>query len=439
VTNRDNVRFLGFIKLAEGVRYRHAMTALYASLISIGILNFMHFARPFLLLDVVGLEPDFIGRFTGYLNTWIELLAMALTMFVGVWADRLGRRMLYALAVLLVGAGFFGMAIVQTQFDYILYSTVMGIGSALTGTLLGLLMVDYPAEQSRGMWTGINAMLNGVGIVAVSLGVTKLPAFLEARGMTDVAAMDTTLLGMGFWCLLSAAILRMGLITGLTKRQTEEHVPAFVMLKEGVIAGRSNLRVMLAYFCFVVSRADLVVVATYLTLWVQDYARGAGVSPTEAIAKAGLLFGLIQGTALIWGPIYGYLLDKLDRVLCIIVALVIAGISYVVLGLSPNPLSNEIIPTCVVVGVGQISVLLGTQSLIGQVAPVDRRGTVMGIATFCGTVGIFVTTFSSGILYDLWMPSAPLVVFGLLNLAIALPAVWVWRRTDGTVLLSTQI
>ena len=79
------------------------------------------------------------------------------------------------------------------------------------------------------------------------------------------------------------------------------------------------------------------------------------------------------------------------------------------------------------IGIGQISVILATQSLIGQEAPVERRGTVMGIASFFGTVGILVTMASGGVFYDLWMASAPLVVFGMLNLVVLIFALTAWR------------
>jgi MFS family permease len=425
--NRES-RFLGFIELAEGIRYRNALGAMYASFISIGILNFTHFARPFILLEIVGIDQEHIGRFTGYLSTWIELLSIALAILVGIWADRYGRRILYILAALFISAGYLGLAFVQTAIDFIIWSTLIGMGSAFIGTLLGLIMVDYPSEGSRGKWTGLNGVMNGLGIVCVALGVTKIPAFLGSNGMAEIAAMQVTLVGLGIWCVVSAIIFRLSLITGVAAKKQKTHIPAMQMLREGLEAGRKNPKLLLAYMCFVVSRADLVVVATYFTLWVQDYARGTGISPTDAVAKSGMLFALIQGTALFWAPIFGYMLDKIDRVLCIAIALSIAGTSYVALGLSDNPLASHIMAICVVVGIGQISVILGTQSLIGQEAEVDRRGTIVGIATFCGTLGLFVTAFVGGIIYDVWMPGAPLLVFGVINLVIVVPALTVWHR-----------
>jgi len=424
VARRD---FLGFIPLAPGVTAANAWVALYASLISIGILNFMQFARPFILLDVLHLPQDAIGRFTGYVGTSVEVLAMAVTLVTGAWADRIGRRALYAAAVLLVGAGYLGMSLVRGTVDFVLYAAVMGAGSAIVGTLLGLVMVDYPEESARGRWVGLNAVLNGVGIIIVAFGLSRLPALLESRGLADTAAMRWSLLVMVAWCMASALILRRGLITGLGPGGPPARVPLAVMLREGVAAAAENRSVLLCYLCFVVSRADLIVVSTYLTLWIQDFARGRGISPTEAIATAGILFGVVQSVALVWGPVFGFLLDRLDRVFCAVLALLVAGIGYVTLGLTADPLAPATYGICVVVGIGQISIILATQSLIGQEAPPGRRGTVMGIASFCGTAAMLLTLFSGGILYDKWMASAPIVVFGALNLAVLLAGLLVWR------------
>lgn len=420
-------RFLGFIELQPQVAPRNAWVALYASFISIGILNFLAFAQPFVLLEVLGLPQARVGRFTGSLATGIELLAMGLSLVAGVLADRVGRRLMYVVGIGLVGAGFAGIVFVQGFADYVLYRVLIGIGSAIIGTMLGLIMVDYPQESSRGKWTGLNAVMNGLGIVLVSLGVSKLPAALEARGLADVPAMQLTIALMAGWCFASAMVFRRGLITGLAGTAPPAPVPLASMLREGIAAARANRGVLLCYLCFLVSRADLAVVATYFTLWVQDYARGQGVPATEAIARAGAMFAMIQGVALLWGPAFGVMLDRYDRVFCAVFALLVAGVGYVTLGLVTDPLAGGTWAICALVGVGQISVLLATQSLIGQESPPGRRGTVMGIATFFGTIGILITAAAGGVLYDLWTPSAPLLVFGAMNLLVLVMAVRVWR------------
>ena len=426
-------RLLG-VELVGGVNRRNAVAALYASFVSLGILNFMHFAQPYLLLDVVGLEQDYIGRFTGYLASWVEFLTMFITVLVGIWADKIGRRALYAAAMVLIAFGYTGMVVVQGQVDFIVYRTVLGIGAAFIGTLMGLTMVDYPWETSRGKWAAMNSVMNGIGVVAVAMGVTKLPAYLESGGYADSVAMQITLAGLVLWALATAVILRTGLITGLNDvTKGNSHETTGKMLRMGLTASGKNPRVLLSYLLFVVSRADMVVLSLYFTLWVQEYARGAGVSPIEAVAKAGMLFALIQVASLLWGPVYGYLLDRFDRLFYTVIALFMAGFGYVALGFIENPLADNVYVVCILVGMGQISVILATQSVIGQEAPVDRRGTVIGIAAFCGTIGIFLTSLVGGLVYDMWMPSAPMVVFGALNLLVMLPALYIWFRYSGSV------
>jgi MFS family permease len=150
----------------------------------------------------------------------------------------------------------------------------------------------------------------------------------------------------------------------------------------------------------------------------QQAGRNDGLSGEEAIARAGILFGIIQGSSLLWAPVCGVLLDRVHRLACLVGSLLIAGIGYTFLGLQDHPFEAGGIAGAVLVGIGQMSVILSSTALLGQEAPVDKRGAVVGLAAFCGAVGILTTSVVGGFLYDHWRISGPVIFVGLVNLGV---------------------
>jgi MFS family permease len=82
----------------------------------------------------------------------------------------------------------------------------------------------------------------------------------------------------------------------------------------------------------------------------------------------------------------------------------------------------------ILIGIGQISVYLGAQSLIGQEAPVAKRGSVLSAFNVAGAIGILVITAVGGRLFDAVDPRAPFVLVGLINVALFFACVFVRLR-----------
>jgi MFS family permease len=77
---------------------------------------------------------------------------------------------------------------------------------------------------------------------------------------------------------------------------------------------------------------------------------------------------------------------------------------------------------------GEGAAILSGAGVIGQEAPEDIRGSVLGLFNFCGSLGILTISFLGGFLFDAWMPGAPFVVVGLINATIMVLAIWVRAR-----------
>ena len=202
----------------------------------------------------------------------------------------------------------------------------------------------------------------------------------------------------------------------------------FFEILQGYSAGRGNPKILLAYCSAFVARADLVVVGTFFTLWLTQAGLSQGMDSEQAAGAAGGFFGLVMLCALIWAPIMGWLNDRMNRVTAMSLALFLAATGYLATALVPDPLGGWMFPAGVLLGIGQMSAVTASQTLIGQEAPKAHRGSVIGMFSLFGAAGILFITKVGGQLYDEIDPAAPFVIVGAINGLLMLWALALSRR-----------
>lgn len=420
---------LGPIQFADGVTPVNAGAFLYSAFIAIILLSFLSFAQPYVLTEIVKVPADEAGRLTGLLVTMQEIVSLCLVGYIGGLSDRFGRRTLYALGFCIMGVGYVLFPYATTEAELFGYRFIYALGISMAGVMFAVIGVDYPAERSRGKLGGTTGFLNGLGIALGALAFSQLPAWFQARGDTTAEAARDMLLVVGALSFFTAAIVGFGLRKGTPGRQRKK-VGFVDTFRIGARYGLENRRILLCFAGGFISRADLTLVATFISLWLQQAGRNEGLSGPEAIAKAGMIFAIIQTSSLLWAPVAGVLIDRFHRLFCLMASLLIAGIGYTFLGLQEHPFELGGILGGVLVGIGQMSVIQTSSALLGQETPVEARGAVVGLSAFCGNVGILTTSLISGYLYDHWMISGPVVFVGLANLVVFVFAVTTWL-TDG--------
>jgi MFS family permease len=196
----------------------------------------------------------------------------------------------------------------------------------------------------------------------------------------------------------------------------------------GVRAARDK-RVRLAYFSAAVTRASLSIVSGFFFLWLTNAGRDQGMTTAEAYAEAGKYFAAIQATATLWAVLVIFFIDRFDRTLAMAIGAGLACASYTTMGLVDNPFQPAMFAAAIFLGIGEMSGVLASQSLIGQVAPEQGRGAVIGIFTLAGSVGIMVASFTGGYLFDIWRYSAPYLVMGVTSGILCLMAIYTYRTT----------
>ncbi len=419
---------LGPIWLNPGVTRRNALTYFYAAFFTIGMVAFLSFMQPYLLTENLGIPADEQGRATSILALPYELTFMLMVGPLGALADRIGRRPIYVAGSLWVGVVLALLPLTENLLQLGLLRAMYGVGSACITSMMATVLADYPQERSRGKMLAGSGICNGLGAVMMVGLLSQLPRVFSDMGYDALMSGRLT-----YWCgtvlaIGSALIISRGLKAGKPgKSQARE--PLLRLVFKGAAEARRNPRVRIACAEAFIARGDLVVVATFLSLWAKEAGLLAGLSLQEAVAKAGMLVVLVSVAQLLFSPVVGFVLDKVDRLTGMSIAMGLASIAYLWAGFSPDPLALVFIPAALMLGMGESAAILSGAAVVGQEANEDIRGSVVGLFNFCGSVGTLIIAVVCGFLFDAWMPGAPFVFVGCINLVILVAAIRVRIQT----------
>jgi MFS family permease len=346
---------------------------------------------------------------------------------VGAMSDRLGRRIIYGMGFAILAVGYFLFPL--AQFNWTLYAMIFitACGASLIAAMLSTVIADYPQETSRGKLVGICFFLNGLGVASLVGLAAQLPKIYLGQGLDPIEAGRAAYWTVAVICLIPMVIVLKGL-PRQSPGQIGEREPLLATLRVGIDAAKDP-RVRLAYASAAVSRASLSIISAFFFLWMVQVGKEQGMTPAEALSKGGGIFVAIQITATFWAMIVITFIDRVDRVLFMTVASALACGSYVWFGLVDNPFQPAMYVAAVFLGVGEMSGILASQALVGQVAPERGRGAVIGVFTLCGSLGIFFAAIVGGTLFDAWRPSAPYIVMGCVSGLLCLLSLYTWRRT----------
>jgi len=420
---------IGPVTLAPSVLPRHALTYLYAAFFSIGLVTFVSIGQAYILNENLKIPTSLQGAISGDLVFWTEVVTLLFFVPAGVLMDRIGRKAVYSAGFLLLALAYALYPLSQSVADLTLYRMIYALGIVAVTGALSTVMIDYPAERSRGKLIAITGFLNGLGIVALNSFFGGLPQKLVAKGFSGNDAGLYTHLAVAGVALVSAVVVGFGLKGGT--EVSKEDRPSLRTLVTSGISCAKNPRILLSYAAAFVARGDQSIIGTFLPLWGTTAGIAMGMAPAEAVKKGMMIFIISQGAALLWAPVIGPLIDRWNRVTALIVCMMLASIGYLSLGLVGSPHEPASIIFFVLLGIGQISSFLGAQSLIGQEAPKAERGSIIGMFNISGAIGILVITTIGGRLFDSMSPKAPFIVVGVINALVMLAAVYVRVKAPG--------
>ena len=421
---------IGQIQLAAGVRISHFWTYMYASLISIGMLTTMNFSQPYILTEHLGITDQSVaGMVTGRLTGITEIVSLFLIWPFGMLADRIGRR-----PVIMLGIGLLGLSYAlypwATEVSHLMYFRIIfGVGVAATAAMTATIQNDYPVETSRGRVIGFSSAFNALGIVFATRLVSALPKWLQDSGMDPVAAGRYAYGAAALVCFVSLVIFRIGLKGGVPE-EVRKRPPWIELVKSGFRQAR-NPRILLAYACAATSRGDMVVSGLFVSLWATMAVKAAGGEAAVAQYQVFLPFAVIQVFAVVFSFVFGSILDKVNRVVGLVLALALCVAGYGAMYFVESPLDVRILPLFAVLGCAMAAAMMSSMALIGQEAPPRERGAVIGLMSVFGSIGIIVSAGVGGMLFSASTPWAPFVLMAGAQAVLLVWALLVWLLAPG--------
>ncbi len=407
---------LGPFRLAPGITARNAAALMFGTFSGIAFVTFISFVNPY-VFNVLGVPANRQGALTGVLISLQEGVVILLGAFIGALSDRAGRRPVLVAGLVLMAAGFTLYPTAGSEGELIALRVFYALGMATASVMLSTCIAEYISNSVRGRWMGTIGVCNGLGVVVTALLLARLPQSFVRAGFDDVTALRLTFWGLAAGLVLLAVLLRFFLAApGVAQPRSRESLARQTL--QGLTVARENPRVALGYLTAFAARGDLVIITTFVSLWVVQAGVASGLSLGAATARAGMVFGISQGVGLLWSLGMGLVLDRVPRLLGVASAFALGGAGYLMVGLAADPLGVGMLVAVAMAGIGEASAIVSAGVLIGQEAPGHARGAVLGTFSLVGSIGMMGLTFAGGYLFDHIAPGAPFVMMGVVNLLV---------------------
>jgi MFS family permease len=418
---QSNTAGVGSIKLSAGISPFNFWTYMYASFICIGMMSTMNFAQGYILTEHLHVPPQEVGSLSGRLTGLTEIVGFLLIWPFGMLADRTGRRPIIIFGILTIGLVYAIYPWATEPFHLYVFRLLYGVGVAATAAMTATIQNDYPQERSRGKLIGASAVFNGLGIVFASNLVGRMPSILRDQGVDPVAAGTIAYTSAALLCLISALWFRFGLKGG-TPAAPQARPPYRQLLWSGLKAAR-NPRIALGYLSAMTARGDVVIMGTFVSLWSITAGGAAGLNPGQAMARAATSFIVIQVAAIVWSLVFGGIIDRINRVSALAMAMAIAAGGYCSMAFITSPMDIRMAPVFAIVGAGMSAAMMATFAVIGQEARPEERGAVTGTMSMFGALGIILAAVIGGQIFDSIAPWAPFVLVGSAQAVLMIGAI----------------
>jgi MFS family permease len=447
VTAEKTKKFIG-IEVRPGLTRVHYFFLYFNTFIIGMFMTIPTVVQPAFMNDIIRIDPAFSGSINSFLQNMSQIATLVFVAIIGALSDKTGRRILILLGFGVLAVSFYcfsaanaiaqalgispefasavcaslsfipGQAAEFASFaPGLLVAYVMrffvGIGLILAFPQFITMVGDYTSDKDRGRGMAVNGM---------AMGFSSILVFI---------IFGVILSKFGVMAGLNTAIIIAVIAAVLTALFMKDRMPEKPRKKEGlrdVIPIVKQSRALKAsYVSSLITRADMVVMSTFLIAWGVKAAPELGIDAGAATAKVTLPLVLMGVVSLLAYPVIGILLDKKGRMFTIIIAMFVAAAGLMMFALAPNPFHPLCFIGAILAGIGMSGSIAGTNTLAIDAAPPTLMGAVMGGMNTMQPLGILFFLALGGILFDAVSPSAAFAVKGIATLILA---VWLFMIRD---------
>jgi NNP family nitrate/nitrite transporter-like MFS transporter len=420
-------RFAG-IPVPPDLKKSHFFNLYLASFFIACLMGMPAILQPAFLKEIINIPRDQAGSINSGLQIMSQIATLLFVGAIGVLSDKIGRRILVIWGCVVCGVfylvfGFtkdislaLGISSVggQVAVAYIIRFFI-GIGLMLSFYQTGTLCADYTTPRDRGKAMALHGAMIGLSSIFVF----------------GVIAQVAGKMGLMSMFYMAGALGLLGLISSLG---IADHLPKEKAPKLGLKAiyrevSRSRT-LKVGYIVTLVTRVDIIVITTYLMVWMVYAAEKFGLSPVKATAKGGLVMMVMALVTLVAYPILGILLDRVGRVPIIIAGAFAAGIAFCLIAATGNPFAPVMFIYVPLMSVGFSAASLGAMALTADASPKPLLGSILGGLNTMQPIGILIFLLLGGYLFDKIGYWTPFALKGIIDIACGL---WVLSVKKGIV------
>eukprot|EP01133_Synstelium_polycarpum_P001515 gene1515-1768_t len=432
--------FIRLHKLNHGVNYKNIIASYIASFLSICFFVFINVAQPLILTNSLNIPDDQQGNVSGDLTFYNEIVILLTSHAWGLLSDKFGRRIVYVAGMVIMAVGLGTYPFANHLYVLMMFRVVFAIGAAACSTMLSAVLADYVLFEDRGKASGLLGFAAGGGAVLGSLVLLKIPQFIDTHSNVGItASAQLTYCLTSTIALIGAVFLWFTLQSRSQSKVHQSQASIVTIAKEGLVAGKNPV-LSLAYGSGFIARGDSAIATTFLSLWIYQYALAQnGGNKTAALSKSGTISGIAQTFGLFFAPVAGFLCDRLNRLLAMVIIAIIGCIGYFMLAFSTDPLSASFLIGACVIGCAETGMVVSSTALVAQESPKDCRGSVSGFFSFCGAIGILIGSKVGGTFFDRWN-GFPFFLFGVFSSVLTLwgIAVYFYERFKKPIASTTS-
>jgi MFS family permease len=400
--------------------------------------------QPAFMKDIIQIDQDFAGTIISFLQNMSQIATLLFVAYLGALSDKIGRKIMILASFISLFIAFYlfkesntiaiGLGInpetaaticawlsfapdkaaAFTSFaPGLLVSYVarflIGIGLILGYPQLIIMVGDYTSQNDRGKGMGLNGMSAGFASL-IMFGM--FGAIMNKFGV--LSGFDTCIILAIVGALLTAIFMKDRMPEKAAVKQGLREV--FPLLKE-------SKAMKAAYWTALITRGDIVVLATYLVAWGVVVGPEHGYNSEKATLMAAIPMMVMGVVSLFAFPILGAMLDKKGRMPVVIFSVICAGVSMLLIAAAPSPFHWLCLVAALFAGFGMAGSIAGANTLAMDASPITLLGAVMGGMGTMQPIGILVFLGVGGVLFDSVAPGA---AFALKGIASLLLVIWLF-------------
>ncbi len=340
----------------------------------------LQLARPLFAFEVTG--DIFLVSFLVASSSLARIIAGPLT---GYLTDRWGRKPLVIAGAALRGLTTLGQFYSDSYLPFFVLEFIGQMGVSMWTTSTGVLVGDVTTPENRGRVMAVRTMSSRIGFVAGPAIAGALALTLGLRYVFLFSTLTKLInLGVMFWISESRP--------EEARQRAQEKKGENVEKKPGLIASLflTKTFIALALVTFGLSMMQMGVFQTLVPVHTQEE---VGLNEFEI----GNLVSFASIIALLVAFPNGMVSDRFGRKASLVPGMLVLGGSAVLLAISGNYLGIVLMMT--LYGIAEGMVQGSTQVYAVDLAPADRRGTVVGVWSIFMSLGGMVTTLLVATLY----------------------------------------